>query len=255
MTRLILTASFVLCLIYCFPTKLVAQQTKGIRSEKNISFLIHGGLGYTFYKMESEKTMIDNLSDTGKLKDLSDPSGGISTQIGFGLLFHDPLMRVYSDIRWDNYGNEGVKLPFFFFDLLLNGFDNSGYFLNHSMTTVNLHADKLFWHDVVDKDLYYGIGGSYGWVFDNRQETVTFRKNGDDQELKEDIDIQANVAGIQAVIGRFYQNGVSFSEFRLGYQVETGYTIDSGKKTGRSAKSFKPDFSGIKLSIHLGLAL
>lgn len=254
MTRLVLTVSFALSLIQCFPSKVCAQQSKGIRSEKNISFLIHGGLGYTFYKMESEKTLIDNLSETGKLDDLSEPSGGISTQIGFGLMFHDPLLRVYTDIRWDNYGNEGIKMPIFAFGLAL-ALDNSGYYLNHSMTTVTLNADKLFWHDVAEKDLYYGVGGSYGWVFDTRQEKVTFRKDGDDQELKEDIDIEGNVAGIQAVVGRFYQNGVSFSEFRLGYQVETGYTIESSKKTGRSAKSFKPDYNGIKISIHLGLAL
>ncbi|MBN8704610.1 MAG: hypothetical protein J0L62_01940 [Bacteroidetes bacterium] len=255
MTRLVLTVSFALSLIQFFPSKVCAQQSKGIRSEKNISFLIHGGLGYTFYKMESEKTLIEDLSETGKLNNLDDPSGGISSQIGLGMMFHDPLLRVYSDIRWDNYGNEGIKIPIFAFDLALSGLDNSGYYLNHSMTTVNLHADKLFWQDVAEKKLYYGFGGSYGWVFDTRQERVTFRKDGDDQEIKEDIDINANVAGIQAVIGRFYENGVSFSEFRLGYQVETGYTIESSKKTGRSAKSFKPDYNGIKISIHLGLAL
>lgn len=235
--------------------ELSAQPSKGIRSEKTMSVLVQGGLGYTFYKMENEETLIDNLKETGKLADISNPSGGISSQVGFGLLFHDPMIRLYSDIRWDNYGNEGVKIPLFFLDFMLKAFDNTGYYLNHSMTTVNIYADKLFWHDVSDKDLYYGFGGSYGWIFDTRTETVCFRKGGDDKEIKEDLDIQANVAGIQAVIGKFYLNGVTYSEFRLGYQVETGFTVDSSKKTGRSAKSFKPDYSGIKLSINIGLAL
>lgn len=255
MPRLFINGTLLFSIVTFLAIDLSAQPSKGIRSEKTMSVLVQGGLGYTFYKMENEITLIDNLKETGKLADLSNPSGGISSQVGFGLLFHDPMIRLYSDIRWDNYGNEGVKIPFFFLDFMLKAFDNTGYYLNHSVTTVNLHADKLFWHDVADKDLYYGLGGSYGWIFDTRSETVTFRKSGSDEEFKEDLDINAQVAGIQAVIGKFYQNGVTYSEFRLGYQVETGFTVDSSKKTGRSAKSFKPDYSGIKLSIHLGLAL
>ncbi|MCK6601059.1 MAG: hypothetical protein L6Q77_04475 [Bacteroidetes bacterium] len=256
--KLNLFSGLVFSLVIVLPHLLTAQSKEkqmGLTKDKPVSMILFTGMGYTFYNMKSETNLISKLSDTGKLADLEKPGGGISTKIGLGVLVRDPFLRVYSDIRWDNYGNSGIKIPLLFIDILGDIFGRNEYDFNHDIMTIGIHADKLWWHDDASRDLYYGIGGNYSWVLDEREETVYLRKNGDDFELNEKTDISATIAGVQAIIGRFYPNGVTFTEFTLGYQFDLGHSIEKSKKPGRSTESLDPAYQSIKLSVHIGLAL
>lgn len=244
-------------ILVLFSLPIFAQETEpekpnktpflGFKDNRDVYFQLLIGTGYSFYKMKGEEELITFLNNDGY--NINDMSGQIHFSLGLGVLIKQPEIRLLFDYRNDGYSSESpVYITFHF------GSENKSFKLEHDIRTVSIGAEKLLFLDE-EKKGFVGLGASYLWINDDRNETLEYQLGSLTKNSKNTLGLTAKAWQIQASFGSLMSAKI-FAEGRIGYQFQQSFKIESeNKKPGRSAEGYEPNFNTFTFKFMFGVLL
>lgn len=223
-------------------------QILGFNDNRDLHIQAYAGMGYTFYKMNGEDNLVEDLKNLDY--SIDKPEGGISFHLGLAFVLSGPELRILTDYRSDHYSNSSSQGSLF-------DFGNSvekGYEIDHSISSFSIGLDKLFFMSE-EKTGYIGLGGSYTWIFDSREEKINYKYYSKESNFSNSLDLSGKAMNVHFSIGAITSHHF-FAEGRLGYQFNSSYEIDNpSKQPGRSSKDFQANFNTIWFKIIFGFVI
>lgn len=229
-------------------------RTIPIESGRDLLIQVEGGIGVSQYSFGQDNRLLEVLDKQYDISD-SEMNPGASFHFGTSVYNLDTGLRLRLAISSELVSSEssGNIFEVVFNDVFNTG--NSDYTLNHRIQTVNIHLERLFNWQVKNSSLNYGLGVFFGWVNDTRTEELHYLVNGSEKKLKDILNIEGRVAGINLLIGRYFENKVGYFEVRPGYQFHISKEIKTKPTSGKSSEAYQPSFEMFYVSLVIGLTL